>query len=138
MAVHADHILAEWHDDCAPALARFNERTGEIVTDVLGSMTFFWFCACLDLLALPGLFVVIAQTLGAKLPPWTVAVSVLVVVVSFVSQTVIQLLALPALQHAGNVSQKRADARAEATYRNSLAIESMLASLGATIPEEDA
>ena len=119
MAVHRNDIIEEWKD-CETSLSKFNSKTGEFVTNLLGSMGFFWFCVTLDVLALPGLFIVIASTLGAKLPAWSVLLSVMVVVVSFVSQTVIQLLALPALQHAGNIAQRHADALAEATYRTAV------------------
>ena len=65
----------------------------------------------LDILAVPGLVLVIAQTLGANLPHTAVYLSVMVTVVSFLSQTVIQLLALPVLARQNDLQQIAGDRR---------------------------
>jgi hypothetical protein len=107
----------------------FNRRTGAKLASVFGSMGFFWICVCLDILALPGLVLTVASSLGVKVPAWAVAISVLVVVVSFLSQTVIQLLALPVIQYSGNIQQELAEALADATYQNSSESAEMLIAL---------
>lgn len=125
MAVHAKDILAESRKP-ERATTRFNHAAGAAITRVLGSMVFFWFCVFLDILAIPGLVLTVMSTLGQPIPHTLLFISVGVIVVSFMSQTVIQLLALPVLQYSGNLSQIAADARAEATFRNTKDSESRL------------
>ncbi len=112
MVVHAKEVRAEMVASQTP-IARFNTAVGERVTGVLGSMWFFWFCVALDAFAFVGLVLATSAT-------WRTgglfAVGLLWVV--FISQTVIQLLALPVLQFSGNQASIKADARAEATFRN--------------------
>jgi hypothetical protein len=126
MAVHAKEILAESHKQ-ETGMARFNRRSGTAIANVLGNMGFFWFCVVLDILAIPGLFLtVMYTTFGHVIPASLAFISIGVVVVAFLSQTVIQLLALPVLQYSGNLSQVAADARAEATFRNTKTSETRL------------
>ena len=128
MATSHRDVLREWRE-CETEFAAFNRRLGMRIASLLGSMGFFWACVTLDVLAIPGVVLLIMQTLGVKLPAWAVPVSVMVTLVSFLSQTVIQLLALPVLQYSGNLAQQAADARSEATFRNSVDAERMLKAL---------
>jgi hypothetical protein len=129
MAVHAKEILAESHTQ-ETGMEKFDRRAGTAIANVLGNMKFFWFCVVLDILAIPGLVLtVMYTTFGHVIPASLAFISIGVVVVAFLSQTVIQLLALPVLQYSGNLSQIAADARAEATYRNTKDSETRLASL---------
>lgn len=89
----------------------------------------------LDVVALPGLGIQIAQVFGASLPHWVNQLSVLVIVAAFLSQTVIQLLMLPVLQNSANKTQAHSDAVAEATYRNADAAEKMLEELLRRVPK---
>ena len=126
--VHAKTLAAKSRSD-ETKLQAFNRRTGERLSGVFGSMGFFWLCVCLDVLAIPGLVLTVAAALGVKVPSWAVAVSVLVIVVSFLSQTVIQLLALPVIQYSGNLVQEIAGHLADATYHNSHESAEMLIAL---------
>lgn len=126
--VHAKQIAAQ-HRKNETKRQTFNRRTGEKLSAVFGSMGFFWACVSLDILALPGLVLTVAAALGAKIPQWAVGVSVLVIVVSFLSQTVIQLLALPVIQYSGNIQQEKTDHLAEASFHNSKESEQMLIAL---------
>lgn len=74
-------------------LTLFNTRAAQVVSNVLSSMYFFWFCVVLDVVELPA--VIEARSL--------------VIWVGFASQTVIQLLALPALGAAGKLVQELQD-----------------------------
>ena len=130
MPVHRNDFLY----DCG----RFNDKVSDQLSKLGADMRFFWFCVALDILALPGLALVIMQTLGANLPRTAVYLSVLVTIVSFISQTVIQLLMLPVLQNSGARHELKSDALAESTYHNSLAVENQLnrieAHLGISAP----
>jgi hypothetical protein len=128
MAVHAKDVMAESHRG-ESAATKFNRVAGAAITRVLGSMVFFWFCVFLDILAIPGLILTVMATLGHPTPHSLLFIAVGVTIVAFLSQTVIQLLALPVLQYSGNLSQEAADARAEATFRNTTDAETRLASL---------
>ena len=104
-------------------MSRFNDHVSDSLAAILGSMWFFWHCVSLDVLAIPGLIIQVLNLLGVQLPRWVVAISLVVVVVAFISQTVYQLLALPILQNSGMRSAIKAekhreemDARAEARH----------------------
>jgi hypothetical protein len=69
-------------------------------------MWFFWFCVILDLVELPAVL--------QNLTP--------IVVVTYISQTVIQLLALPLLGAGQRIIAEAQDARAEADHRTLTAL----------------
>ena len=82
------------------AIERFNGRIAVAATSVLGSMWFFWFCVLLVLVELPAVFA--ARSVMA----W----------VMYISQTVIQLLALPLLGAGQRINSAAQDARAETDH----------------------
>lgn len=118
MATHARDVITD-----------VDTRVSDYLSALGASMGFFWFCVALDLVALPGLGIQIAQVLGASLPRWVNGLSVTVIIAAFLSQTVIQLLMLPVLQNSANKVQAHAEAVADATYRNAVAAEEMLEEL---------
>ncbi len=85
---------------------RLNSAIAVKATAVLGSMWFFWFCLILDLAELPA--VIQANTSIA----W----------VTYISQTVIQLLALPLLGAGQRIIAAAQDARAEADHETLTAL----------------
>lgn len=89
---------------------RFNALIAVKSTSVLSSMWFFWFCVLLDLTEL---------ALGNP-RSWTV-----VIWVTYLSQTVIQLLALPLLGAGQRIIAASQDARAEADHETLLAIHTL-------------
>lgn len=78
----------------------FNTRAAKKVAAVLGDMKFFWFCVVLDLAMLP-----------------TVITNFNVVLfVTYIAQTVVQLLALPVLQVYQNLISVQGEAKAEVDH----------------------
>ena len=120
---HAKHVLAE-AKACQTGLQRFNEQTGLAITNVLGSMAFFWFCVILDFVAFTGL--VLATPATFRIGGFFAVALAWVV---FVSQTVIQLLALPVIQHSGNRTQEHQAAQEQATYENAVTANTKLDAL---------
>src|SRR5713226_5554474 len=88
------------------SINRLNGQIAVGATTVLSSMWFFWFCVLLDLAELPAV-------ITAASP---------VVVVSYISQTVIQLLALPLLGTGQRIIAAAQDARAEADHETLTAL----------------
>jgi len=82
-------------------IAKFNHGVAVRMGKILGNMWFFYFCVILDIAELPA--VISAHSTIA----W----------ISYVSQTVIQLLALPVLQVYQNIQQEGDAAKAEADHR---------------------
>jgi Na+-driven multidrug efflux pump len=124
MATHARDVIAD-----------VDTRVSDRLSALGASMGFFWFCCALDLIALPGLVIQISQVFGATFPHWVNALSVMVIIAAFLSQTVIQLLMLPVLQNSANKVQAHSEAVAEATFRNAEAAEKMLEQLLKRLPE---
>jgi len=131
VTVHAYDVIAD-----------IDTRVSDRLSTLGASMGFFWFCVALDLLAIPGVGIQIAQAFGATLPKWVSALSVMVILAAFLSQTVIQLLMLPVLQNSANKTQAHAEAIANATFLNSQAdtaalgrIEALLQRTPAVVPD---
>jgi hypothetical protein len=91
----------------AGTLNRFNAAIAVGATQVLSNMWFFWFCVILDLFELP----TVVQSASATL------------VVTYISQTVIQLLALPLLGAGQRIIAAAQDARAEADHMTLTALQ---------------
>ncbi len=90
----------------AGSVSRFNAAIAVGATHALSSMWFFWFCVALDLIELPSVL--------TNLTP--------IVVVTYISQTVIQLLALPLLGAGQRIIAEAQDARAEADHKTLTAL----------------
>jgi hypothetical protein len=84
----------------AGAVNKLNGAIAVAATHVLSNMWFFWFCVILDLVMLP-------TVLQNPTPA---------LVVTYISQTVIQLLALPLLGAGQRIIAAAQDARAEADH----------------------
>ena len=96
--IQSRHDLGVVHGNSA--IEQANARIAVVATTVLGSMWFFWFCVALVLLELPAVFA--ARSVIA----W----------VTYISQTVIQLLALPLLGAGQRIISASQDARAETDH----------------------
>lgn len=92
--VQAKDVRAKIHGG-GPS-GRFNAWLAVRATAVLGNMWFFWFCVVLDLIELPAV----------------IASKSVIGVVTYISQTVIQLLALPLLQVGQRIISEAQDQRA--------------------------
>jgi hypothetical protein len=102
--VRAKDAQARIHG-ASPA-GRFNAWLAVRATAVLGNMWFFWFCVILDLLELPAV----------------IASRSVISVVTYISQTVIQLLALPLLQVGQRIISEAQDMRAETDHETLVAL----------------
>jgi hypothetical protein len=78
----------------------FDRNLARKLGAVLGNMKFFYFCVILDLAMLP------AVILAGSVIAW----------VTYIAQTVIQLLALPVLQVYQNLITEASDAKADADH----------------------
>ena len=102
--VQSRHVAHRVHG--SGPIGRFNARTALLLTKSLSSMWFFWFCVALDLLELPAV----------------IAVGSVIAWITYISQTVIQLLALPALGAGQALMQAASDARAETDHQTLTAL----------------
>lgn len=98
--VKLEHLMGEIHG--THPIGRFNAWTAIKVTNLLSSMWFFWFCAALDVAEL---FLLVTGVMPIG-----------VIFITFLSQTVIQLLALPAISAGQKLLSAASDARAEADH----------------------
>lgn len=96
--IQSRHVITRVHG--TSAVGRLNGRIAVAATTVLSSMWFFWFCVLLVLVELPAVFA--ARSVIA----W----------VMYISQTVIQLLALPLLGAGQRIISAAQDARAETDH----------------------
>ncbi len=103
----ARHVIPLVHG--TSAIERLNGRIAVAATTVLGSMWFFWFCVALILVELPA--VIAARSVMA----W----------VMYISQTVIQLLALPLLGAGQRIISAAQDARAETDHDTLVALHTL-------------
>lgn len=78
----------------------FNTKVAKGLGSILGNMKFFWFCVLLDIAELPAMFSNFSLAL----------------LITYVAQTVIQLLALPVLQVYQNIITTLSDAKADADH----------------------
>lgn len=79
----------------------FNARTAVLVTNILGSMPFFWLSNLLAVVSLPAVLTAVDHSLKSTFPAWLINAS-LITLVAWIAQTYIQLVALPVLQVSGN------------------------------------
>lgn len=96
--IQSRHVIGRVHG--TSAIDRVNGSIAVAATTVLSSMWFFWFCVLLVLIELPAVFA--ARSVIA----W----------VMYISQTVIQLLALPLLGAGQRIISAAQDARAETDH----------------------
>jgi len=90
----------------ARSIDKLNTAIALAATRVLSNMWFFWFCVLLDLIELPAV-------IGNRSPT---------LIVTYISQTVIQLLALPLLGAGQRIIAAAQDARADADHRTLTAL----------------
>ena len=105
--VQAIQVLPVVHG--TSAAGRVNGYLAVRATAVLSSMWFFWFCCLLDLAELPAV----------------IAANSVIAWVTYVSQTVIQLLALPLLGAGQRIISAAQDARAETDHETLVALHQM-------------
>lgn len=92
---HPKHFLKE-----RQGLDKFNRAVAVRLGNSLGSMPFFWICVVLDLAELPAV----------------IAANNVIVWVTYISQAVIQLIALPILSVQQNIQAEKKDASDQAVH----------------------
>jgi hypothetical protein len=105
--IQSRHVISTVHG--TSAIDQANARIAVAATTLLGSMWFFWFCVALVLVELPAVFD--ARSVIA----W----------VMYISQTVIQLLALPLLGAGQRIISAAQDARAETDHETLLTLHAL-------------
>lgn len=117
MAVHANDVLKEIHAS-ERRIERFNRKVGEGVTNAVATM---WCAYAFALIA----FISFPQAMhdsftgGFKPLP----------LITWLAQTFLQLVLLAVILYGQNLSQAKADARAEATFRNTKDAETRLTTI---------
>ena len=121
MAVHAKDVAREWRAT-ERGIRKLNRRIGVAITDGVATMWCAYIFAIIALVSLP-------QALhdsfvgGFKPLP----------IVTWVAQTFLQLVLLSIILYGQNLQSEKADARAEATFRNTKDAEDRLAEILAGI-----
>jgi len=114
MAVHHNEVLDERHG-AESAVAQFNRRVGITVTKAVATMWCAYAFAAIALISLPA---AIQASFAHGFKP--------LAIVSWVAQTFLQLVLLAVILFSQNLEAEQADARAEATFRNTAAAEGRL------------
>jgi len=104
------------HLPTATSYQRFNKRVALGLTSAVGTMTCFWLFCILALLSLPAVLSGFG-TFAHTFPTWMIRASI-IALVSWVAQTFIQLVLLPALMVGQNLQNEAADARAAKTFED--------------------
>ena len=112
MATHHREILEEAHAS-ETGLAKFNRTVGIAVTNGVATLWCAYAFAALALISLPAAIQASFLTGGFKPLP----------IVTWVAQTFLQLVLLSVILFGQNMQSEKADARGEATYRNTQAAE---------------
>lgn len=110
-AVHkrtVDHLPAR------TAYERFNKRLALVITQNIGTMTCFWLFCVISLSSLLAVMYA-AHIIGAV---GFLTASGFILMVSWISQSFIQLVLLPALMVGQNLQNEAADARAAKTFED--------------------
>jgi uncharacterized membrane protein len=106
MAIHAKEVLKEFRAT-ERGVTRFNRRLGSAITNAVATM---WCAYAFALLALVSLPQALHDSLTGGFNPLPI--------VTWIAQTFLQLVLLSIILFGQNLQSEKADARAEATYRN--------------------
>jgi hypothetical protein len=117
MAVHANEVLKEFRS-CERSIARFNRRVGEAVTNAVATM---WCAYAFALIAFISFPQAIHDSFTGGFKPLPL--------ITWLAQTFLQLVLLAVILFGQNLSQRKADARAEATFRNTKDAETRLGAI---------
>ncbi len=117
MAVHANDVLAEFRE-AETGVTKFNRAVGEGITNAVATM---WCAYAFALLALVSLPQALSDSLTGGFKPLPL--------ITWIAQTFLQLVLLAIILFGQNLQSMKADARAEATFRNTSDSEKRLASV---------
>ncbi|HUB76952.1 MAG TPA: hypothetical protein VL977_07835 [Solirubrobacteraceae bacterium] len=114
---HAVHGHTKDHLPAATGYQRFNKRAAVWITDKVGTMTCCWLFCVLACLSLPAVLTD-ANIIPASALPAVLTRASTIALISWVAQTFIQLVLLPAIMVGQNVQSEAADARAAKTFED--------------------
>jgi hypothetical protein len=114
MAIHTKDVLDELHG-AERGVTRFNRKLGITVTNAVATMWCAYLFALIALISLPAAIQASFANGFKPLP-----------IVTWVAQTFLQLVLLAVILFGQNLQSEKADARAEATFRNTTAAEGRL------------
>jgi hypothetical protein len=117
MAIHANDIHREIRA-AERGVDRFNRRVGESVTGAVATM---WCAYAFALIALISLPQALSDSFSSGFRPLPI--------VTWVAQTFLQLVLLAVILYGQDLQSEKADARAEATFRNTSDAEERLATI---------
>ncbi len=123
MAIHQNDVLKEIHR-AERGVTRFNRKLGEGITNAVATMWAAYAFAILTFISLPQ---AIHDSFAGGFKPLPI--------VTWVAQTFLQLVLLAIILYGQNLQSQKADARAEATFRNTTDAEARLADLLAGIKQ---
>jgi hypothetical protein len=118
VAVHHKEILGEFHA-AERGVTKFNRRVGVLITSAVATMWCAYIFAAIALISLPAAVQASFYSGGFKPLP----------IVTWVAQTFLQLVLLAVILYGQNLQSEKADARSEATFRNTQAAEKWLADI---------
>jgi len=118
MAVHQNDVLKEFHR-AERRVDRFNRHVGTAITDAVATMWCAYLFAIIALISLPQAIQESFTPSGFKALP----------IITWVAQTFLQLVLLAVILFGQNLLSEKADARAEATFRNTKDAEARLATI---------
>ncbi|HEY3317821.1 MAG TPA: hypothetical protein VGK50_05320 [Coriobacteriia bacterium] len=106
MPTHPSQVLKEFHA-AERGIERFNRKVGEAITNAVATMWAAYLFAIIAFVSLPQ---ALHDTFTGGFKPLPL--------ITWVAQTFLQLVLLAVILYGQNLSQVKADARAEATFRN--------------------
>lgn len=112
--IHAVHAHAIDHMPTGTAYQRFNRRAALLITKNVGTMTCAWVFCVLALMSLPA--VLFAAGVIGKLG--LITGTGFILVVSWLAQSFIQLVLLPAIMVGQNIQAEASDARAAKQFQD--------------------
>jgi uncharacterized membrane protein len=114
MAIHPREVLKEWRAT-ERGIKKLNRKIGIGITNVVATM---WCAYAFALLALVSLPQAVHDSFTGGFHPLPI--------ITWIAQTFLQLVLLSIILYGQNMQSERADARAEATFRNTKDAESRL------------
>ena len=121
MAVHANDVLKEFRRE-QRRVTKFNRWLGQTITDAVATMWCAYAFAIIALISLPQ---ALSDTFSSGFRPLPL--------ITWIAQTFLQLVLLAIILFGQNLQSEKADARAEATFRNTTEAETRLETLLAEI-----
>lgn len=114
---HAVHGATRDHLPDSTPYQRFNKTAAIWITEKVGTMTCTWIFCVLALLSLPAVLTT-ASIIPAGALPSVVTRASTIALISWIAQTFLQLVLLPAIMVGQNVQSQAADARAAKTFED--------------------